>query len=28
MYDHPKRRPHRTFGVGPTHVYCLKDTHT
>jgi hypothetical protein len=25
MYDHPKRRPQRTFGVGPTHVYCLKD---
>ncbi|HVZ70946.1 MAG TPA: hypothetical protein VHJ20_01110 [Polyangia bacterium] len=24
MYDHPKRRPQRTSGVGPTHVYCLK----
>ncbi len=26
MYDHPKRRPQRTSGVGTTHVYCLKAT--
>lgn len=26
MYDHPERRPQRTFGVGTIHLYCLKDT--
>jgi len=25
MYDHPVRRPQRTFGVRDVHVYCLKD---
>jgi hypothetical protein len=25
MYDHPTRRPKRTEGVGPIHMYCLKD---
>lgn len=25
MYDHPVRKPQRTYGVGVVHVYCLKD---
>lgn len=26
MYDHPQRRPKRTWGVGVVHAYCLKDS--
>jgi hypothetical protein len=25
MYDHPVRKPQRTYGIGDVHVYCLKD---
>lgn len=25
LYDHPKRRPQRTEGVGPMHIYALRE---
>lgn len=26
MYDHPQRKPNRTSGVGPVHIYSIKTT--
>ena len=25
MYDHPVRKPQRTYGIGTTHIYCMHD---